>query len=209
MAVYRNIGLILVPAALLFGWIAWLLLKTGSKNSPETFILAGMFMAAMWGGPKLWAWAWEPATNLQQSARDRLMPSVFGFVENLRYRHGRTPDFIAAMPAKSILRFTRIQHDDMITGVHDGLPFSLAECTFWMHEGKSETKTFQGAVFHCKVAFGISRPAARLQKTDQRLALLVWRARRQAPAGGFSRRYRGGPGALGPLGQSLRRQGAG
>ena len=52
MAVYRNIGLILVPAALLYGWIAWLLLKTGSKNSPETFILAGMFMAAHVGRAK-------------------------------------------------------------------------------------------------------------------------------------------------------------
>ena len=78
------------------------------------------------------------------------MPQIFGFVENLRYRHGFTPDFVAAMPAKSILRFTRIEHDDMISGVHDGLLFSLAECAFWLHEGKSETKTFQGAVFHCK-----------------------------------------------------------
>ncbi len=150
-AVYRNIGLFLVPGGLLFAWIAWLILTSGGgKNSPQTFLLAGMIMALVWGGPKLWAWVWEPATDLQQSARDQIMPQIFGFVENLRYRHGFTPDFVAAMPAKSILRFTRIEHDDMISGVHDGLLFSLAECAFWLHEGKSETKTFQGAVFHCK-----------------------------------------------------------
>lgn len=151
MAVYRNIVLFLVPGGLLFAWIAWLILTSGGgKNSPQTFLLAGLIMALVWGGPKLWAWVWEPATDLQQSARDRIMPQVFGFVENLRYRHGFTPDFIAALPVKSIVRHTRIQHDDMITGTHDGMPFSLAECTFWMHEGKSEKKEFQGAVFHCK-----------------------------------------------------------
>jgi Protein of unknown function (DUF3137) len=151
MAVYRNIGLFLVPGGLLFAWIAWLIVTSGGgKNSPQTFLLAGMIMALVWGGPKLWAWVWEPATDLQQGARDRIMPQVFGFVENLRYRHGFTPDFMAAMPAKSIVRHTRIQHDDMITGAHGGVAFSLAECTFWMHEGKSEKKEFQGAVFHCK-----------------------------------------------------------
>ena len=121
MAVYRNIGLFLVPGGLLFAWVAWLILTSGGgKNSPQTFLLAGMIMALIWGGPKLWAWVWEPATNLQQSARDRIMPQVFSFVENLRYCHGFTPDFISAMPAKSVLRLTRIQHDDMITGAHDG-----------------------------------------------------------------------------------------
>jgi Protein of unknown function (DUF3137) len=151
MAVYRNIGLVLVPGGLLFAWIVWLIVTSGGgKNSPQAFLLTGMILALIWGAPKLWQWAWQPATEAQQRARDRIIPQVFGFVENLRYRHGFTPDFMRAMPAKSILRFTRIQHDDMITGVHDGVAFSLAECEFWLHEGKSETKEFQGAVFHCK-----------------------------------------------------------
>jgi Protein of unknown function (DUF3137) len=151
MAVYRNIGLVIVPGALLYGWVAWLLLTSGGgKNSPQSFILAGMIMGLLWGGQKLWSWVWQPATDLQQAARDELIPHVFSFVENLRYRHGLEPAFMRGLPAKSIVQYSRIQYDDMITGVHDGLAFSLCECMFWLHQGKSESVTFQGAIFHCK-----------------------------------------------------------
>ncbi len=150
-AVYRNIALFLVPGGLLFAWIAWLIITSGgSKNSPQTFLLAGMIMALVWGGPKLWAWVWQPATDLQQGTRNQLIPQVLSFVENLRYRHGMEPEFMRDLPAKSIVQFTRIQYDDMISGTHDGLAFSLCECIFWLHQNKSETMEFRGAIFHCK-----------------------------------------------------------
>lgn len=151
MAVYRNIGLFLVPGALLYGWVAWLLLTSGAgKNSPQSFILAGMILSVVWGGQKLWTWVWQPATDLQQAARNQLIPQVFSFVKDLRYRHGLEPAFMRYLPAKSIVQHTRIQYDDMITGAHDGLAFSLCECLFWLHQGKSERVTFQGAIYHCK-----------------------------------------------------------
>jgi hypothetical protein len=151
MSVYRNIGLFLVPGALLYGWVAWLLLTSGAgKNSPQSFILAGMLLSVVWGGHKVWAWVWQPAKDLQQQARDQLIPQVFSFVTDLRYRHGLEPAFMRGLPAKSIVQHTRIQFDDMITGAHDGLAFSLCECLFWLHQGKSEKVTFRGAIFHCK-----------------------------------------------------------
>ena len=151
MAVYRNIGLFLVPGALIYGWVAWLLVTSGAgKNSPQTFILAGMMLSVVWGGQKLWSWVWQPATDLQQGARDQLIPQVFSFVENLRYRHGLEPAFMRYLPAKSIVQHTRIQYAVKITGAHDGVAFSLCECLFWLHQGKSERVTFQGAIFHCK-----------------------------------------------------------
>ena len=151
MAVYRNIGLFLVPGGLLFAWIAWKIVTSGGgKNSPQTFLLAGMIMALVWGGPKIWAWVWEPATDLQQGTRYRLMPQIFSFVQDLRYYNGMEPDFMRDLPAKSIVRYSRIHYDDMISGAHDGMRFSLCECVFWLHQNKSESKEFQGAIFHCK-----------------------------------------------------------
>lgn len=102
-------------------------------------------------GYSLWKKAWQPVRQFQQSTKARLVPVICGFVENLRYSHETTPSFMPWLPAAALVQHSRIAHDDLISGHHEGMDFELGEVVFWIKSGKnSEKKTFEGAIFHCR-----------------------------------------------------------
>lgn len=100
------------------------------------------------GAVFVWGFATGPAKRFQQSLRDRLLPIVFGFIDDVRYGHGAEPHFMRAMPGKDFVPRDRSVHGDTIAGAHDGLAFTLSETEMSTGSGKSKQTTFKGVIFH-------------------------------------------------------------
>lgn len=111
-------------------------------STPHVFLYFGALVAAFF----VYSTAMSPATKLQQSFRDHLMPIALGFIENIRYQKGRTPDSIDRLPEPTVGSFNRRAFDDVFAGKYDGFPFELYETTLSHKAGKSETTRFRGVI---------------------------------------------------------------
>ncbi|MBX3577258.1 MAG: DUF3137 domain-containing protein [Rhizobiaceae bacterium] len=111
-------------------------------STPHVFLYFGALVAAFF----IYSAAMSPATKLQQSFRDHLMPIALGFVDNLRYQKGRTPDSIDRLPDQTVGTFNRRTFDDVFSGRYEGFPFELYEATLSHKAGKSESTRFRGVV---------------------------------------------------------------
>lgn len=87
-----------------------------------------------------------PARKLQQSLRDRIIPVVFGFIENISYRHQETPDSFKRLPQEVLETFNRQEFDDVLSGRHDDFPFELYEVELRNKAGRSNSQVFKGVV---------------------------------------------------------------
>jgi hypothetical protein len=111
-------------------------------SPPHIFLYVGVFFAVFW----LYRVAMRPARGLQQTFRDRLLPIIFAFIQDLRYRNEVTPDSINRLPKAATGTFNRRTFDDVISGKYEGFPFELYETTLSQKSGKSETTVFKGVV---------------------------------------------------------------
>src|SRR5690606_26527059 len=105
-------------------------------SAPYFFLLA---LAAIIGF-FVYGRAVAPARRFQQSLRDRLFPVIFGFVDNLSYRNGVTPESYGRLPLGAVGRHNRRRFDDVVTGTHDGFAVELFEASLRNKSGKSESK---------------------------------------------------------------------
>lgn len=119
-------------------------------STPHVFLYVITFILAL----VVYFWAMNPATKLQQSFREHLLPIAFGFVQDMRYRHNATPDSFDRMPRETVGTFNRQSFDDVISGRYEGFPFELYEASFRQKSGKTESKVFQGVI----VAFETVEP---------------------------------------------------
>ncbi len=147
----RNGALMLIPYVITVVFFAFLLLPgQNADDFPWTAYWIGLGVAAF-GAAKLWEFAWSPVRKLQQNTRSRLVPVICGFVENIRYDNKATPDFMLHLPRESLVVHDRVEHDDLISGRHEGMDFELGEVIFWIKSGKnSEARAFEGVIFHCR-----------------------------------------------------------
>lgn len=146
----RVTGDMYVRVVLIFGgylvfaafvtYIAWVEIA----NDIVGIVLGLLFV----GGGFVWRFALAPARQFQQSLRDRMLPLVFGFVDEVKYGHGEEPHFMRTMPGKELVQRDRNEHGDLIAGRHEGLTFVLAESEFITGSGKSRQTTFKGVIFH-------------------------------------------------------------
>jgi hypothetical protein len=137
------LGLLIVGIAL----IAWLFNKVADPHeqwfsTPHVFLYLGGFIAAV----LLYFQALKPATRLQQSFRDTLLPMIFGFVRDVRYQHGVRPNSFDRLPRETVGSFNRQRFDDIISGRYEDFPFELYEARFSEGTGKGETVAFKGIV---------------------------------------------------------------
>lgn len=145
------VGLVVVFVAL----IAWLFNAAADPHeqwlsTPHVFLyFCGMVVAVL-----LYFQALRPATRLQQSFRDMLLPMIFGFVRDVRYQHGMRPNSFDRMPRETVGAFNRQSFDDVISGRYEDFPFELYEARLWEGSGKSETVAFKGVI----VAFETIEP---------------------------------------------------
>ncbi|PBB20452.1 DUF3137 domain-containing protein [Mesorhizobium sp. WSM4313] len=145
------VGLVVVIVAL----IAWLFNAAADPHeqwlsTPHVFLyLGGLVVAVL-----LYFQALRPATRLQQSFRDTLLPMIFGFVREVRYQRGARPNSFGRMPRETVGAFNRQSFDDVISGRYEDFPFELYEAKLWEGSGKSETTAFKGVI----VAFETIEP---------------------------------------------------
>lgn len=131
-------GFLVLSAILLYG--IWTSMKGDFIG-----IAAGLLLFL---GGVVWKLVTAPARQFQQTLRDRMLPLVFGFVQEVRYVHGATPRFMDAMPGKEFVPRDRGVHGDMIVGTHEGLTFTLSETELSTGSGKSKQTTFKGVIFY-------------------------------------------------------------
>ena len=145
------VGLVVVFVAL----IAWLFNAVADPHeqwfsTPHVFLyLGGLGVAVL-----VYFRALRPATRLQQSFRDTLLPMIFGFVRDVRYQHGARPNSFDRMPRETVGAFSRQSFDDVISGRYEDFPFELYEAKLWEGSGKTETIAFEGVI----VAFETIEP---------------------------------------------------
>ncbi len=88
------------------------------------------------------AQAVKPAKQTQDALRRRIMPMVFGFIEDLAYRNAVTPESFKRLPLELVGSFDRESFDDVVSGRYDGFRFELYEAEF-RHKG---SEVFKGIV---------------------------------------------------------------
>ena len=111
-------------------------------SAPHVILYVIAFIAAFF----IYARAMKPATDLQESVRGRVLPMVFAFVKELKYRKSVTPDAFPRMPPETVGSFNRQSFDDVISGVYEGFPFELYETHLEQKAGKSSTVMFDGVI---------------------------------------------------------------
>jgi len=116
--------------------------------SKDAGFAAGIVMiAAIFGLVFLYIWAAGPATRLQQSLRDKLIPSAFSFIDEVSYRNkGVDPASFADLPTAATGTYTTHTFDDQISGKFDGLDFQVYELSLSRKSGKNSIQVFKGVV---------------------------------------------------------------
>jgi hypothetical protein len=120
------------------------------SSAPHIFLYFGGLALAFF----LYSRAHRPADRLQQSFRSRVLPTVFGFIHNVRYGKGVTPESFDRLPKSVVGEFDRQSFDDVVAGTYGGFPFELYEATLKDKAGKSTITRFHGVV----MAFENERP---------------------------------------------------
>lgn len=145
------VGLVVVFVAL----IAWLFNKVADPHeqwfsTPHVFLYVIGFAASV----LLYFQAMKPATRLQQSFRDTLLPIIFGFIRDVHYQHGGRPNSFDRLPRETVGPFNRQSFDDVVSGRYEEFPFELYETELREGNGKGSSTAFKGVI----VAFEAVEP---------------------------------------------------
>lgn len=137
------IGLVVVFMVL----VAWLFNKVADPyeqwfSTPHVFLYFGSFVAAL----LLYFQAVKPATRLQQSFRETLLPMIFGFIQDIRYQHGVHPNSFDRLPRETVGPFNRQSFDDVFSGRYEGFAFELYEAELREGTGKGSSTAFRGVI---------------------------------------------------------------
>jgi hypothetical protein len=137
------VGAVLVLAALLaYAFNSFASPYEQWLSSPHIFLYVGTLFALFFA----WGIAMSPARKLRQSFRDRLLPIIFGFIQEMRYRNGGTPDSFDRLPKQAVGSFNRQHFDDIVSGKYEGFPFELYEAKLSQKAGKHESTVFRGVI---------------------------------------------------------------
>ncbi|HTV68989.1 MAG TPA: hypothetical protein VMF90_10665 [Rhizobiaceae bacterium] len=132
---------------LIVGLLAWGFNGFADPNeqwfsAPHIFLYVLSFAALFW----VYSSAISPATKLQQSFREKLLPIALSFIKDVRYNKGRTPDSFDRLPQETVGSFNRRNFDDVFSGRYEDFPFELYEVTLSQKSGKSESTKFRGVI---------------------------------------------------------------
>ncbi|ESY69013.1 DUF3137 domain-containing protein [Mesorhizobium sp. M0051] len=145
------VGLVLVFVML----VSWLFNKVADPNeqwfsTPHVFLYGTGLVASS----VLYFQAMKPATRLQQSFRETLLPIIFGFIADMRYQHGVTPNSFDRLPREAVGAFNKQSFDDVVSGRYEEFPFELYEAELRVGSGKDSSTVFKGVI----VAFEAIEP---------------------------------------------------
>ncbi|PPJ46572.1 hypothetical protein C0075_13000 [Rhizobium sp. KAs_5_22] len=103
-------------------------------------------VAILFSGYFLYDRAIAARDGFRQTLRDRLLPSLFGFVDDLRYSSNGSSRFLERMPGNEFLRRTDSRHRDLLSGTHEGFAFTLCETELSVGSGSKREVTFDGVI---------------------------------------------------------------
>jgi hypothetical protein len=90
----------------------------------------------------------QPIRTFQQGLRGRILPVIFGFVDDVKYSKGQGPGgALERLRASKLLTFTSTSLGDVITGRDRGEPFELHELELVSGSGRNRSTVFKGLVF--------------------------------------------------------------
>ena len=93
-------------------------------SAPHVFLYVLGLAAAI----AAYVWAGAPARRAQDDGREKtLFPSIFRFIDDLRYTRGSAPASFDRFPREMVGAFDRESFDDVIAGRYRGFPFELFE----------------------------------------------------------------------------------
>lgn len=135
--------------------IAWSLNIFADPNeqwfsAPHAFFYGIAFFTAY----AVYRWARSPARKLQQSFRQKILPAVFGFIQDVGYKYDQTPISFERLPRGVVDGFNRQRFDDVVSGRYEDFPFELYEATLSLGSGSSKSDLFKGVI----VAFEMIAP---------------------------------------------------
>lgn len=140
--------LMLAPAAIVA--LAGLLLLVSGEPPPLAkdrlqFTTWALLAVAILVSGGLWL-AKLPSTRLQQSLRNRLLPTLFGFVGEIEYSHATRPFTFDYLPEAALPGHLSAGFGDVVRGRYDWMRFELFELHL-IGGGKGEAKRiFDGVV---------------------------------------------------------------
>lgn len=126
--------------------VATIVLFATGLLASNAYLLAGAFLAAIFGGIFGWIWAGQPAADAQNGARERIFPSLFPMVGDFRYFKDREPDCMAGLPGAAIGGYRSATYGDCVAGRYRDAQVELFEGRFSTKSGKSTTTVFQGVI---------------------------------------------------------------
>lgn len=120
-------------------------------SSPHVFLYVVGFVVSFF----VYSAAMKPATELQQSFRDKVLPAIFGFIGDMRYARSTTPGSFDRLPRTAAGTFNRQSFDDVISGRYEDFSFELYEASLSNKAGKSSHTVFKGIIlaFETETAF--------------------------------------------------------
>lgn len=114
------------------------------------YLYLGGFVAAV----AVYVLASNADSNLQASLRAKLLPTAFGFVDDLKLEKGVVPKSFPRLPRETVGDYDGSMFDDVISGSYDGFSFEVFEVALWRRSGRADVELFDGAV----VAFQMMKP---------------------------------------------------
>lgn len=141
------VPLALVPAGLLAIYGLWNLVLSSELpfggDDRMGFAFNTLLVVVILAAGGIWL-AHGPARRLQQSLRDRLLPSLFGFIGDVEYSHGSTPFTFDYLPKAALPSHTSREFGDVLRGRHDFMRFELFELRLLDRGRKSDKTVFDG-----------------------------------------------------------------
>lgn len=142
-AMCKGIARTLSPFALVVLTIALLAQSQGAPGI--TIITVALAVLIGFGLRRL---IFKPVTDLKQRNRERLLPVIYGFVDDFRYTHDEAPDVMPWLQKIDLIPFDTSAHAGTITGRYGGAVFTLTEAAMLVEGELQERVLFEGALFH-------------------------------------------------------------
>ncbi|WP_075292646.1 hypothetical protein [Pararhizobium arenae] len=136
-----------LPTMVPFGVICALVLGVVVARFQEPRFIGFVIGVMCLVGYFLWKEANRPMAQFRQTLRDRMLPVIFGFAGQIRYRNGTEPKFMKLLPKPGLIRYNGAHYDDLVSGVYQGMDFTLCEVRLTTG-GKHERDVFKGVIVY-------------------------------------------------------------
>lgn len=146
-----RLATVFVPLIVIVAVVAWFLNGNADVREQWTSPLhVFLYVGAVVAGIAGYFWATAPQRHATGPSAERMLPTVFGAIDDFQHRKGEQPASFERLPRELTGNFNRERFDDVVTGAYRGFNFELFEATF----SDKDTVTFSGA----GLAFEAERP---------------------------------------------------